>query len=123
MKAAAASRVRYVRAWTVRPRVARPDPQDAAVESEPAESSGPPEAIEGHVLLVRATDVASAARGVAGVTRVTREPGEIWNISADHDVSAEVARRIADKGLLKLLINVRPSDRRALMEFLAKHQA
>lgn len=104
-----------------------PEPEQEQASPQPEQAVSPPGPAEnaGHVILVRATDVdvASAARGIAGVTRVTREAGEIWNISADRDVSAEVARRIADKGLLKFLISVKPGEKSAFMQWLTRHEA
>lgn len=104
-------------------RAAGLDAQESPVATGPVEPAASPSGP--HIVLVKAmdVDVAAAARAVTGVTRVTRESGEIWNISADHDVSAEVARRIADKGLLKLLVSVKPGEQGALMQFLARQQA
>lgn len=106
-------------------RAAHPQSRPVPAEPEQAASPGPTETGARHVLLVRASDidVASAARAIAGVTRVTREAGGIWNISADQDVSSEVARRIANKGLLKLLISVKPGEQSALLQCIARHEA
>jgi len=111
--------VHYLRAWIGNIRRRRSGLQFTA-EPEPDQKN------DGHVLLIKAThvDVASCARAIDGVRKITRGANGIWNVAADLDVTGAVARRIVTSGgSLKLLVNVKPGSESAFASFAAKHEA
>jgi ABC-2 type transport system ATP-binding protein len=66
----------------------------------------------GHPLLVEAAgnDIEGTLRAIAGVQQVSPAGAGVWRVVADHDVRAEVARRVVTSGgALTRLDNLQPS--------------
>ncbi|MBV8186267.1 MAG: hypothetical protein JO339_03425 [Alphaproteobacteria bacterium] len=80
---------------------------EALAARNAVEAKKPEEGADDHSVLVEAAevDVASVARAIDGVRKITREVGGLWLVAADRDIRPILARQLAGRGALTLLMS------------------